>query len=285
MKKILITGADGMLAHDFIQSQKNKFQIIWFDKSVLDITVLHNIDTIVQNVKPDIILNCAAYLNAEKAEKEEKKRNFDVNALWVFNLATIAKKYQKDFITLSTDYVFDGQKRNGYNETDIQNPLNNYGLAKYLGEKLATEIYSNTLIIRTSWLYGGGKNYDNFVNTIVWLLNNEKEIKIVNNQFWSPTYTMDLSMAIWEIISNIEFLRWKIFHLSNDISNNGISWFDFADRICKIKKKWAQLVPCSSEEYESGDISRPKFSKLNNNSSFLLRNWEEGLKEYLKRLE
>ncbi|MDD2892117.1 MAG: dTDP-4-dehydrorhamnose reductase [Candidatus Gracilibacteria bacterium] len=285
MKKILITGADGMLAHDFIQSQKNKFQIIGFDKSVLDITVLHNIDTIVQNVKPDIILNCAAYLNAEKAEKEEKKRNFDVNALGVFNLATIAKKYQKDFITLSTDYVFDGQKRNGYNETDIQNPLNNYGLAKYLGEKLATEIYSNTLIIRTSWLYGGGKNYDNFVNTIVGLLNNEKEIKIVNNQFGSPTYTMDLSMAIGEIISNIEFLRGKIFHLSNDISNNGISWFDFADRICKIKKKGAQLVPCSSEEYESGDISRPKFSKLNNNSSFLLRNWEEGLKEYLKRLE
>lgn len=91
----------------------------------------------------------------DEAEDTEKKANFDINALGVFNLATIAKKYDVEFITLSSDYVFDGTKKNGYDEDDTPNPINSYGLAKYLGEKLAQEVHPRSIIIRTSWLYGG----------------------------------------------------------------------------------------------------------------------------------
>ena len=110
MKKVLLTGANGMLAHDFIRTQENVFNIIALGKSELDITDIAAVERKVQELQPDIILNCAAYTNVEEAEDAGKKVNFDINTLGVFNLAKIANEYNIDFLTISTDYVFDGNK-------------------------------------------------------------------------------------------------------------------------------------------------------------------------------
>ncbi|MDD2891811.1 MAG: dTDP-4-dehydrorhamnose reductase [Candidatus Gracilibacteria bacterium] len=282
MKRILLTGAKGMLAHDFMESQKERFEIIPFDRDYLDITDIQQVEQRVQESQADIILNCAAYTNVDGAEDTGKKMNLDINVLGVFNLAKIANRQNIDFITLSTDYVFDGTKEGGYNENDEQNPINNYGLAKYLGEKLACEVNPQSIIVRTSWLYGGGNEHKNFVNTMLKLSETRNELRVINDQFGSPTYVMDLSQALGDIIGNIDTFRGKILHLSNETSNNGITWFDFASEIFKMADRKINLTPCTTEEYQTKAV-RPKFSKMNNNSSVQMRNWKEGLREYLSK--
>lgn len=319
--KILLTGSRGMLAYDFIRTQWAKFEIIGLDKDDLDITKIGEIEAKVCEIQPDIILNCAAYTNVDEAEDTGKKANFDINALGVFNLASIANKYSADFITLSSDYVFDGTKKDGYDEEDIPNPVNSYGLAKYLGEKLAQEVHPRSIIIRTSWLYGGHpyrfgvlpkipvfsplssgseirrggrevggegsmdekKVFKNFVNTILKLSETRKELQVINDQFGSPTYTGDLSEALGEIIGNISDFRGKILHLSNETPPGGITWFDFASEIFKIAEKEIKVTPCTTEEYKTKAI-RPRFSKMRNGSGVVLGDWKEGLREYLNKL-
>jgi dTDP-4-dehydrorhamnose reductase len=122
-------------------------------------------------------------------------------------LAKITQKYNVDFITLSTDYVFDGEKTGGYYPSDETNPINIYGLSKYLGEKFAQDINPNSIIIRTSWLYGGNMNTKNFVNTMIKLSQNKPELRVISDQFGTPTYTIDLSTAIASIIPKLEQYR------------------------------------------------------------------------------
>ena len=224
MKKVLVTWAKWMLASDFIKYQSKKFKITWYDKKQLDITNIENIENIILKDKPDIILNCAAYTNVDNAEDIWKKLNYDINTMWVYTLAKITNKYNIDFITISTDYVFDWKKDNWYNENDICNPLNNYGMSKYVWEKMALQENKNTIIIRTSWLYGWWKEFKNFVNTILKLSEIKDELKIVNDQFWIPTYTKDLTFAIVELITKIKKNRWNILHFSNSW-NKSITWF------------------------------------------------------------
>lgn len=279
MKKILITWSKWMLAYDFQKYCSDNFEIIWFDKNILDITDIENIEKIISKIKPDIILNCAAYTNVDNAEDEWKLLNFQINTLWVYNLAQISNKYNIDLITISTDYVFDGNNSEWYNENDECNPISEYWMSKCLGEKLALSENKNTIIIRTSWLYGWWKEFKNFVNTMLKLAESKSELKVVNDQFWIPTYTKDLSLAIWKIIENIDNFWWKILHFSNS-SDNAISWLDFADKIFIITWKEINLIPCLSEDFIT-KAKRPKFSMIINNSNIKLRNWKKWLKDYL----
>lgn len=283
MKKILLTWANWMLAHDFIKENNTKFEIIWFDKDELDITNLKSIKEKIEKIKPNIILNFAAYTQVDDAEDMWKKLNFDINALWVYNLAKNAKKYKIDFITISSDYVFDWTNLVWYNEESLTNPINEYGMSKYLWEYLAKSEYKDTIIIRTSWLYGWWKDYKNFVNTMLSLWQTKKELKVVNDQFWNPTNAKDLSIAISKLIGNIDLYRWKILHFSNETPLNWITWFDFAKEIFKETKTNIKLTPCNSEDFPV-KAKRPKYSKLINNSWIKLRNWEEGLSNYLNNL-
>ncbi len=280
MKKILLTWADGMLAFDFQKYCSQSFKLFPYNKENLDITSQENIEKIIVKIKPDIILNCAAYTAVDYAEDIWAKLNYDINTLWVYNLAKISKKYNLDLITFSTDYVFDGTKENGYNENDSYNPINSYWTAKYLWEVIAKRENENTIIIRTSWLYGWGRQFKNFVNTMLQLSETKKELKIINDQFWNPSNTKDISRVILQTIQNIEKYRGKILHFSNETENSGISWFDFAKEIFTIRKKEIVLLPCSTSEYPT-KAKRPAFSKLINNSDITLRNWKEWLRDYL----
>ena len=270
-----------MLAYDFIKHFGDEFNIISIDRDNGDITDITAVEKIIEDNKPELLLNFAAYTNVEDAEDIWKKTNFDVNTLWVYNLAKLSAKYNIDFITLSTDYVFDGTKKEWYNENDIQNPINKYWMAKYLWEKLAKQENPNSIIIRTSWLYGWWIQFKNFVNSIIKLSETKKELKIINDQFGSPTYTIDLCKAIIKIINNTQSYIWKTLHLCNKTKDGGINWFEFSQEICRFKKKTKiKLIHCSSEEYIT-KAKRPKWSNLINNSDVILRSWKDGLMEYI----
>ena len=283
MKKILITGWNGMLAHDFIEIFYNKYEIFALNSSELNITNLENINQKILDIKPDIVLNCAAYTKVDDAEDIWMKINYDVNTLWVYNLAKITNKYNIDLITISTDYVFNWKNENWYNENDEQDPINEYWMAKYLWEKLALAENKNSIIIRTSWLYWWWKKYKNFVNTIINLWKKLDTLKVINDQFWNPTNAKDLSKAIWEVIDNIWKYRWTKLHFSNYTEWKGITWYEFAKEI--FKQSWIKinLEPCDSEEFPT-KAKRPQCSKLLNNSNIVLRDWKEGIKDYLDNL-
>lgn len=283
MKKVLLTWANWMLAHDFKKYNSDKFDIFWYDKENLDITNLDNIEKVVSEIKPDIILNCAAYTQVDNAEDIWNLLNYQINTLWVYNLAKISNKYWASFITISTDYVFDWKKETWYKENDVCNPINQYWMSKYLWEELTKKENKNSVIIRTSWLYWGWIQFKNFVNTMIKLAETKTELKVVNDQLWIPTYTKDLSFAICDVISDIERHKWKILHFSNSCQDNWISWFDFAGEIFKLKWKLIKLVPCSSTEFIT-KAKRPEFSILSNNSGVRLRDWKEGLLDYLSNL-
>ena len=271
-----------MLAYDFQKYLQNDFEIIWYDKTTLDITNIENIENIILKEKPDIVLNCAAYTKVDDAEDIWKLLNYQINTLWVYNLAKITNKYNIKFITISTDYVFDGQNELGYNENDICNPINNYWMSKYLWENLALKENKNSIIIRTSWLYGWWFEFKNFVNTMLKLSETKNEIKIVNDQFWIPTYTKDLCFAIKEVITEINLFNWQILHFSNN-SNKAITWFDFANEIFKLANVNIKTIPCLSSDFIT-KTKRPEFSMMNNNSKISLRDWREGLLDYLNNL-
>lgn len=272
-----------MLSTDFIKHFWNKFEILSFDKKNLDITNIQSIDKLIKKNKSDIIINFAAYTNVEDAEDVGLKDNFDVNSLGVYNLSKISAKYNIDLITISTDYVFDGTKKEWYKENDIPNPINNYWMAKYLGERLANQENHKSIIIRTSWLYGWWKEFRNFVNIMLKLSKTKEELNVVNDQYWSPTYTIDLCNAIAKVIMNTKKYRWKILHFCNQTKNSWISRFEFAKEIFKITWTKIELVQCSSKKFIT-KAKRPKWTKLLNGSNIKLRNRKDALKDYLKRL-
>lgn len=283
MKTILITGANGMLANDFAKLFSDKYTLIFTDYKELDITDILTIDIFVEKMKPEMIINFAAYTAVDDAEDVWMKINYDVNAIWVYNLAKVSNKYNIDFLTVSSDYVFHGDIENWYNEDDKTNPINQYGMAKYLWEKLALEENKNTIIIRTSWLYWGNKDYKNFVNTMITLWNKLDSLNVINDQFGNPTNASDLSEAIWKVIENIVKYRWKILHFSNNTEANGITWHDFAKEIFEQTGINVKLNPCDTIDFPT-KAKRPGFSKLINNSDIILRDWKDGLRDYLSTL-
>lgn len=301
-KKILLTGSKWMLATEFLEKFSDKYKIFWFDSKEMDITKSEEIEKKIFVIQPDLVLNLAAYTNVDDAEDVWEEINLAVNSDWVENLAKICWKNNIDFITISTDFVFDWAKEDWYDENDVQNPINEYWFAKMLWEKNARDFCENSIIIRTSWLYWGWKKFKNFVNTMLnlwekiekfekweeWWI---KELKIISDQFWNPTYCWDLCDWIWKVIDNIEKYRWKNFHFSNEVWEK-ISWFDFAEEIFlqsrkknkkNIWEKFWNLKKINASEYRR-KAKTPKFSILNNNSEIKIWDWKGGLEKYLKKI-
>lgn len=294
-KKILITGKNWMLAKDFLDKIENnkKYKIFAFDKDEMDISKPEEVEKKIFVIQPEIILNLAAYTNVDDAEDVWEELNFSVNADWVENLAKICWKNWIDFITISTDFVFDWEKKEWYNENDLPNPINQYWFAKFLWEKNAKEFCENSIIIRTSSLYWWWKNFKNFVNSMINLWKKlEKweipELKIISDNFSNPTYSWDLADWILKVLENIEKYRWKILHFSNEVFEKdwkNISWFDFAEEIFSQtwKNFWNKLKRISASEYRR-KAKTPKFSILKNNSDIKIWDWKIWLKKYLEKI-
>lgn len=282
--KILITGASGMLAHDFITTQSWEFEIVALDRDSCDIADPASVALALEKYWPDVVLNCAAYTAVDDAEDIGMVENYTVNTLGVYNLAKEAEVRWIDLVTISTDYVFDGLLPNGYMPSDSPCPINAYGMAKYMGEKLALGTHPNCIVIRTSWLYGGNMQFKNFVNTMLKLSENRKELRVISDQYWAPTSSADLSLAIAKLLHNIEVYRGKILHLSNETENiRWISWYDFAKEIFHISGKDTLVMPIPATEYPT-NARRPMASHILNNSDIRLPEWRSSLAEYIGQL-
>ena len=270
--KVLVTGAQGMLGQDVCLALENsKHQFIAAGKSDLNITDLRECKSVVKDVSPDLIINCAAYTNVDGAEKQVKQA-YDINDLGAKNLAIASNITCSKIIYISSDYVFDGKSAIAYTENDFPRPLSVYGKSKYWGEVSTKDYASKPYIIRTSWLYGDGGH--NFVKTI---LNNDKEkLKIVNDQFGSPTSTKALANAI------INFIDMKSQYGTYHFSCEGYcSWYVFAKTIVELSGANKQIFPCTSQEFKT-EATRPEFSVMKSTKQIpAMPSWKEALVDYL----
>lgn len=254
--KILITGSKGMLAQDLIPLLKEGHEVISFSRQEMDIT---GKDVVLKNIKsaaPEIVINCAAYANVDKAEAAgERDRVFMTNAIGVQNLAMACAEMGIPLCHISTDYVFDGRKGRPYTPFDNTNPLSVYGESKLAGEKYIQWISDKFYIVRTSGLYGRGNS--NFVSTILKLAREHSVVKVVTDQIGSPTSTVSLSAGIKKLIESGNF---GIYHIADD-SGNGISWFDYAREIISTAGIKAEIIPVTSAEFPR-PARRPAYSVL-----------------------
>ena len=272
--KILITGSSGMLGSDLVQEFK-EFHLYNFGKDNLDITKKSQIQKHFRKIKPDVVINSAAYTDVDGSETN-KREALMVNAVAVRNIAMMCKKIDAVLVHYSTDYVFDGENKNGCKENDRKNPINYYGCTKSLGEDYITRIMKKYFIIRSSWLFG--KNGKNFVHSII-KKSGDAEIKVVNDQSGSPTYTKDLAKATKEIILSYDY---GIYHITN---SGTCTWFGFAQEILKQVNSKARVVPINSREL-SRPAKRPRCSVLvNTKFKNELPFWSIALKRYLGEIK
>ncbi|MGL6130132.1 MAG: dTDP-4-dehydrorhamnose reductase, partial [Fusobacteriaceae bacterium] len=207
---ILITGANGQLGYDLqriLKSENRDF--IATDYTELDITNIDAVRAFVKDKKVELILNCAAYNNVDKAE-EEVDMCYKLNAYSPRDLATVAKEIGAEFVTYSTDFVFDGTKGSAYNESDEVSPLSVYSEAKALGERLTLEAYDRSYVIRTSWVFGIANN--NFNRQVINWSKGRDVLSIVDDQTSSPTYSYDLALYSLKLI---ETKQYGLYHMSN----------------------------------------------------------------------
>ena len=281
--RILITGKNGQLGKSIqkIVNDQSSNDFIFVGREELDLSGESNISHYFSNNnKFDIIINCAAYTEVDKAEEEQEVAN-QVNHLAVKQLAQIVNEQQAKLIHISTDYVFDGESDKPYVEEDTTNPINVYGKTKLAGEKALQKIMpTNATIIRTSWVYSEYSN--NFVKTMLNLGKERDKISVVSDQIGSPTYATDLANVILEIIKNKEFREidqvTQIYHYSNE---GEISWYDFAKEIFKIAKINCKVNPITTQQYPT-PARRPKNSLMNNDKiakvfGVNIPDWEESL--------
>ncbi|MDD3237537.1 MAG: dTDP-4-dehydrorhamnose reductase [Candidatus Gastranaerophilales bacterium] len=277
IKKVLVTGAKGMLGQDLCPTLEDAgFEVIETDVHNLDITNELQTFDVIKTAKPDYIIHCAAYTNVNKAEEDEEKA-FLLNAKGAENVAKAAEKISATMIYISTDYVFDGEKASAYEPDDKTNPINAYGRTKLAGEIAVEKNCSKYYIARTSWLYGiHGKN---FVETMITLAEkNLPEIKVVDDQIGRPTWAVDLANALVELIEDdIEEPEYGVYHLTG--GGKPVSWYGFTKEIFKLMNFDVNLIPCKSDEFPSPAI-RPKSSFLDNEDR--CPDWKKSLKEYIE---
>ena len=276
--KILITGYKGMLGHDLVEKieEENQHELILTDLEQLDITNLNKVRELFVKEKPETIINVAAYTDVDGCETN-RELAYNVNAIGPKNLAIASNEIGAKLLHISTDYVFPGNNKKPYTEEDKTGPQSYYGETKLKAEEFIGEEMDSYFIVRTAWLYG--INGNNFVKTMLNLAKNNPEITVVNDQRGSPTFTVDLSEAIVELVKTDKY---GIYHVTND---GECSWYDFAKNIFDLANVSVEVKPLTTEEYPT-PAKRPEYSVLShekwNNSGFKpLRNYKDALEEYL----
>ncbi|MFA5618945.1 MAG: dTDP-4-dehydrorhamnose reductase [Weeksellaceae bacterium] len=263
MKKILVTGSNGQLGRclqDAVENANNpEFQFLFLDKNHLDISRSELVETFFFSNQVDYCINCAAYTQVDKAEIEVEEA-FRVNSDAVQYLARECAEQGAVLIHISTDYVFDGKIEEPYFPYDKPNPINVYGKSKLEGERFAMELNPKTIIIRTSWLYSQyGKN---FYTTMVKLMREKQELKVVDDQTGKPTHAKDLANFILNIIQSGD-TRYGIRHFTG---SDKMTWYEFALKIAKENGFKTKISPIPTSEYPT-PAERPKWSVLEDDES------------------
>lgn len=278
---ILITGAKGQLGTELrlLLDQKG-LEYHGTDTTQLDITNREAVDAFFYKNKPTYVFHCAAYTAVDKAEDEGRGLNQLVNVDGTENVARASEKVGATLIYISTDYVFDGTKKEGeYSEEDQPNPKNEYGRAKYEGELAVQSMCSKYYIVRTSWVYGAYGN--NFVFTMERLAEANPKLTIVNDQFGRPTWTRTLAEFMTHLMETRP--EYGIYNLSND---NSCSWYEFATEI--LKDSDIKVEPIKSEDFPQ-KATRPQYSVLDLSKSkatnFVIPTWQNALAQMKQSLK
>ena len=280
-RNILVTGSDGQLGKELqrVSPDYPGYEFLFTSKANLPIDDFDAVREYFFARQIDHCINCAAYTHVDKAETEREKA-FLLNGDAVGNLARICKEHGTQFIHISSDYVFDGTSSRPYREDDRIAPINVYGSSKLRGEELAFNNNPSTTIIRTSWVYSSYGN--NFVKTMVRLMNEREKISVVNDQYGCPTYAADLAFVIMQILENSTTAS-GIFNYCNA---GTITWYEFAMAIKKIINSRCVVEPVTTDQYPVV-AKRPRYSVLDTSkiSSFLgieIPGWEESLEKCLR---
>ena len=278
--KILITGANGMVAKAAAKYCRSiGDEVTALTREELDIADRNAVLECFKREKFDAVINCAAFTDVDGSESNVEKC-YAANATGVENLALAAKEIDCRFVTISTDYVFDGEKSDFYTQKDTPNPQGVYAQSKYLGETLAQKAYARSVIVRSGWIYGDGGT--NFLSVMHNLLAKGKSIKAIYDSFGTPTYAKDLAKRLREL-SELDLPC--IFHATN--SGNGTSYAGFAEKVCEIKGFDKNLLEPSPADSLKRPAPRPQSSKLAClfSEKFGLEplpDWEDALREFLK---
>jgi dTDP-4-dehydrorhamnose reductase len=283
MKKVLITGANGMVARATAKYCESIGDEVWAltrqeldiaDRSqVFDLFVLENFDA---------VINCAAFTDVDGSEREVEKC-YAANSFGVENLARASREIASSFVTISTDYVFSGWNSGFYTQNDTPNPLGVYGQAKLDGERRARDVYASSVIVRSGWIFGHGGT--NFLSVLHNLLADGKSIKAIYDSFGTPTFADDLAKRLRELA---ELDLPCIFHVAN--SGEGTSYACFAEKVCELKGFDKNLLEPASADSLKRPAPRPKSSKLRCLFSERfglepLPHWETALDEFLREEE
>lgn len=283
MIKALVTGGNGQLAQCLKEIVKyhDELDITFQDLPDLDITNKQQLESYFSNNELDYCINCAAYTAVDLAE-EQSELAYAVNAEGPKNIAMLCLKYNIKLIHISTDFVFDGQQRTPYSETDAPNPLSVYGASKLQGERNIQDVMENYFIVRTSWLYSEyGKN---FMKTMLKLSETRDQISVVSDQIGSPTYAGDLAAALTKIVLSSS-TNYGVYHYSN---LGTTSRYDFAVEIFKQFGKTIEVKPIKTKDYSTA-AKRPKCSvldttKIKNNFNCTINDWQTSLNKITLRV-
>ncbi len=286
MKRIFITGASGQLglALEHLMVNNQDYTIYRTDARAsedgrvmaLDITDEAAVTEAVRSVKPDIIINCAAMTAVDLCESEPEKA-YSINALGPKHLATAAKEADIKLIHVSTDYVYDGRANLHYIETTEPNPLSVYGRTKLEGDRFVLEHCPKSFVLRTAWVYGEGKN---FVQTMLRLADQGNIIRVVSDQYGTPTSALELAKVILFLM---ETESYGIYHTTCEGSTN---WHEFALTIFEMAGREVMVEAITTSDYPTPAV-RPKYSVLDNKAlrelhGYYMKDWKEALKEYMK---
>ncbi len=281
MKRLIVTGAGGMLGADVTRQFSSDFKVTGLTRQDLDITDKKAVRQVFKHYRPEIVINCAAFTRVDDCESM-KETAFSVNAEGPGNLASACRDSGALLVHISTDYVFDGSKKSPWKEDEPKAPLNIYGESKLQGEKRVEARCENYLIIRTSWLFG--LNGPNFITTMLDLSKKRDELSVVNDQEGSPTSTRDLAWGIKMLV--MHDLR-GVFHCCN---SGSCTWFDLCRFVFEKRGiKGVTLKPVPSESFPR-PAARPEYSVLDTSrfkkfTGRKMRPWQQAVSEYLSDLE
>ena len=301
--KVLVTGVAGQLGHDVMNELakrgydgigtdiadsysgvQDNTAVVGMPYVQVDITDAESVEKTIKEIKPDVVVHCAAWTAVDAAEDEENRdKVFAVNVEGTKNIARICKEIDAKMVYTSTDYVFDGQGTESW-KPDCKEyaPLNIYGQSKLNGELAVSEILDKYFIVRIAWVFG--TNGNNFIKTMLKVGKKFDTIRVVNDQIGTPTYTYDLARLL---VDMIETDKYGYYHATNE--GGYISWYDFACEIFRQAGYSTNVNPVTTEEYGISKAKRPFNSRLDKtklveNGFTPLPDWQDALKRYLDEI-
>lgn len=302
--KVFVTGVCGQLGHDVMNElAKRGYEGVGSDIQEayagvadgtavttapyvsLDITDQAAVEKVITEIHPAVIVHCAAWTAVDMAEDDDKVAKVRaINAGGTQNIANVAKAIDAKMVYISTDYVFDGQGETPW-QPDCKDykPMNVYGQTKLEGELAVANTLSKYFIVRIAWVFG--KNGKNFIKTMLKVGKNHDEVKVVNDQIGTPTYTFDLARLL---VDMIETDKYGYYHATNE--GGYISWYDFTKEIYKVAGYTTKVTPVTTEEYGLSKAARPfnsrlDKSKLVENGFTPLPTWQDALRRYIDELD